>query len=308
MKIEPLGTYSLPGTPCPECKAESIPITLENLTNYLYGRSITCPKCNVIIDWWTSLLRHFEWKIPSFLYSFIGAVDSAATIWMKANETVVIDMKDLGIPPDARILQVAYSPNGKGLWPIEVHRNIPIRHFIPHKIEIFGKPHGESNPEQIPVVVSINWVPINSYDQSLQNYSEAIEAYSIGDYESFIIPANVAVEYKLYRVLHHYLSKFSSAKRVTDFLDTHATYSYQLNILLPLIANHLKFPQLPDHIRGHLNSLRDYRNDIAHKGKLDDTIDKTQYPKLICSSFFGLGYVVLFEAEINRSTKESNKN
>jgi len=287
-----------PGTPCSECKAFSFPLNLENLTNYFWGKPIICPKCSAKLDWWTLLLRHFDWNFPHYLYGIVGATDTRLMIRMKPNEVLKLDMIALGIPADAKILHINYTPNGKGLFPLEVHGNTPIRHFTPHQIILFGRPFGEPAPET-PVAVSISWIQTTSADESWQNLVQAVEAYSIGKFQSAIIPANVAVEAKLSNVLQNHLSRFSSVDRVSDFLETRATYSYQLNILLPMLASYSGFPQLPDHIRGNLNLLRDHRNDLAHKGAPAKPLNKPNCARMLCSAIFGLGYVSLFECNLN---------
>ncbi|MGI9066562.1 MAG: hypothetical protein ACR2HX_09170, partial [Pyrinomonadaceae bacterium] len=63
-----------------------------------------------------------------------------------------------------------------------------------------------------------------------------------------------------------FLDSFVSKKRSARFLEEAATYSYQLNVLLPVFAALREVPQLSEEIRGFLNTLRTYRNDIAHRG------------------------------------------
>jgi hypothetical protein len=285
------------GTPCSECKAISFSITSPNLLNYFLGIEMKCPKCDTKLDWWELLLRHFDRKFSSYLYGIVGGLNTSLIFHMKPNEIYTLDLQEIGIPSSAKILEVTYTPNGNGLFPIEIHGNSPFRHFIPHKILLFGRPFGEP-AEKTPVAVSINWVQVDEEKQLWNNLVEAIEAFSIHKYPSCIIPANVSVEAKLNKILDDYLSRHASNKRVTDFLTSGATYSHQLNILLPLISNIENFPILPDHIRGGLNELRDYRNKIAHKGVSTKPLDKLITGRLLCSATFALGYLNLLEKKI----------
>jgi hypothetical protein len=289
---------TIPSTPCSECKAASLPLDSEYLGRYFHSVKIACSNCNAELDWWKLLLRHLEWNIPFYVYGLVGALDTLLTLKMKPNELITLDLVEVGIPPDAKILHISYTPNGKGLFPVEVHGNAPIRHFTPHKIWLYGRPLGEPEGE-IPVTVSVAWVNTTLTEESWQNLIQAVEAYSIADYQRSIIPANVSVEAKLNQLMQTYLTKYASAKRVEEFLETRATYSYQLNVLLPVLTSHVHFPELPEHIRGKLNDLRNHRNDIAHKGKLEKELDKPASAQLLCAAVFGLGYMNLLEYHVS---------
>ena len=296
MKIKLLSTDTR-GTPCSECKAYSFPITSELIEDYFYRRELICPKCKTKLDLWNLLIRHFEWGIPSYLYSLVGANDTSAEIIMKPNEVFFLDLEKIGISNESRILRIAYSPQESGLLPIEMYQ---IRHFIPNKIHLFGKPFREIR-EQTRVLVTIDWVENNQENELWQNLIEAVEAFSIKKIQSAIIPANVAVESRLTPIISEYLGKIVSKQKVSDFLSTGATYSHQLNILLPLLTTFENFPIMPDFLRGNLNSLRSLRNDLAHKGKLDN-IDKPKVANLLCSAILGLTYLNILEKHLSKKT------
>jgi hypothetical protein len=302
MGIELLST-DIKGTPCSECKAFSFSITSSLLEGYFYNKEIKCPKCGAKLDLWNSLMRHFQWEFPSYLFAVVGGNNTWSKINMKPNETVVINLQDLGIPADAKILQISYTPQGGSLFPVELHGNVPNRHFIPTRIHLFGKPNGESVENTI-VLVVIDWVPKNEENEVWHNLIEAIESFSQYKYHLTIIPANVSVEAKLNFILFKYLTRIASKKRVSDFLSNGATYSHQLNILLPLLADFEKFPLMPDFLRGYLNELRDYRNEFAHQGKYSKDIDKSTTARLLCSATFGLAYLNIFENKLQLTYKD----
>lgn len=296
MSIKVLSTDSK-GTPCPECKAVSFPITPSLMEDYFYEKELKCPKCNSKLDLWNLILRHFEWGIPSYLFAVVGGNNTWSTITMKPNEVFVLELESLGIPVDSKILQVSYSAQGKGIQPIELHGNVPYRHFIPNKLYLFGRPFGEAVQETT-VLVVVDWVKYNEENQVWHNLIEAVESFSIKKYHTTIIPSNVSVESKLNIILSKYLGKIVSNKRVSDFLSNGATYSHQLNILLPLLAKFEKFPIMSDFLRGNLNELRDYRNEFSHQGKYSKPVDKPVISRLLCASIFGLAYLNIFESKI----------
>lgn len=280
------------GTPCSECKAYSFSITDRLFEDYFFNIELICPKCSAKLNLWDLLHRHFEWNFSSYLYSVVGANNTWAEFKMKPNEIFVLDLEKIGIDDKAKILTVGYTPQGDGIMPLEIHGNQPIRHFIPNKIYLYGKPFGEPK-EEVRVVVAIDWVENDSENALWQNLIEAVEAFSVNKFSSAIIPANVAVESRLTPIISKYLEEIVSKKRVESFLTQGATYSHQLNILLPLLAKVHNFPILSDFIRGNLNALRGFRNELAHKGKL--TIDKPTVATALCSATFGLTYLNIFE-------------
>ncbi|MFV8328417.1 hypothetical protein [Flavobacterium sp. ZS1P14] len=132
---------------------------------------------------------------------------------------------------------------------------------------------------------------------------EAVEAFSVKSFPSTIIPANVSVESRLTPIISEYLEKIISKKRISDFLSTGATYSHQLNILLPLLTTFEEFPTMPDFLRGNLNLLRNLRNQLAHEGKLKN-IDKSTISTLLCSATFGLTYLNILEKHLKTKSKK----
>lgn len=296
-------------TPCPECKAISFPITHENLANYFHGIKMKCPKCDTNLDWWTLLLRHFEWEVPSYTYAIVGGFTTSLRIFMKPNEIFSLDLEQIGIPKKSKILQTNYTPNGIGLFPVELHGNTPPRHYIPNVINLYGRPFGEvteeiSVTEEIPVAVQINWAEKSDTSQIWENLINAVESFTLKDYNSCVIPSNVSVESTLNNIMTKYFSVFAAKDYVEDFLSSGATYSYQLNVLLPLIAHYNDFPKIPDFIRGNLNKLRSHRNSLAHTGKTKKQIDKKTASELVCSAAFGLSYLNLLEEKMNNNFKK----
>jgi hypothetical protein len=125
---------------------------------------------------------------------------------------------------------------------------------------------------------------------------QAFAAFVSGNYPALVIPANVAVESRLSRLLSSTLTlRDIPSYRVEDFLTSAATYSYQLNVVLPLILNLLGVPQLAPPVRGALNRLRSLRNSLAHLGQLKAEISSAEAAELVAGALFGFRFLEVVE-------------
>lgn len=119
--------------------------------------------------------------------------------------------------------------------------------FIPNELSLYPAVLGaKSFGKETNIQVYVVWVPENSEDIFWSNLLEACEHYVSKKFTNSIVPANVAVEARLTRFLYDYLSSTASKNRVDDFLKNGATYSHQLNVLLPLVV---KIDWLPRNAR-----------------------------------------------------------
>jgi hypothetical protein len=142
------------------------------------------------------------------------------------------------------------------------------------------------------------WIHNTWDDVSWTNLVDSFDAYAGNRYLEAVIPANVAVESSLSSILSAYLRKYSARKNVKSFLQDAATYSHQLNVLLPVITELNNLPKMPGHIRGKLNRLRKYRNQISHDGKTDEELTKDDTSEIICGALFGFRYIQLIKDQL----------
>jgi len=160
-------------------------------------------------------------------------------------------------------------------------------------------PIGDSPPASNEVSVMATWLPSSENDSSWLSLVTAFEAYVAQKYDTSIVPANVAVESALLRFMSDYLvTKGIAKKRLDDFLTNAATYSHQINVLLPLLTSLTEMPVLPDQIRGALNRLRRLRNQIAHHGETDHPLTKEIAAESLTAALFGLRYVQILETDM----------
>jgi hypothetical protein len=137
-----------------------------------------------------------------------------------------------------------------------------------------------------------------SLARDLQSMPEALEAYSQQRYAPMIVAANTAVESCLSEFLGSRLPSLVSKSRPDDLPAAAASYAHQLHVLLPLIAHYNGIPQLPPPVRGALDKLRAFRNDLAHGGVAAPALDAHAAAELLCGALFGLHYVRYVEARL----------
>lgn len=142
------------------------------------------------------------------------------------------------------------------------------------------------------------WLPPGEPDVARTLLVEAFDAFTAPGNETlarFVIPANTAVEVAVGSIMTSWLRASASAARVRGFLNDAATYSHQLNVLLPAMVSALGGPQLPGDIRAALNRLRGLRNDIAHSGTFKKPITRAEAAECLCAAFFGVEYLRMIE-------------
>lgn len=286
-------------TGCPECKAGTFPITQFKMYYYFHKHEIKCSKCGVAIDWWKALLSHFNFGLPSFLFPLIGGQETIFRIELFANGAFEIDLEKVNIPHDAKILDIHYSPREGNIIPTELNRSGIHRHIIPSKYFLYGVPYNNF-VGKVEVDIFVSWIKQQSNNKLAEMLVIALEEFNVLNYRDCVIPANVVIEETLNNLLTKYLNKSIGLDKIKDFLSNGASYSHQLNVLLPLICEFEKFPKLPEEILGELNSLRKLRNIVAHSGNSDKEITKETVSRLICASIFGLAYLELFQLHIDK--------
>lgn len=285
--------------PCENCSA-TIVVDRTYIERYIKEQDILCSACNSKIDWWSTNQHAIrENFMLNQAFSALEANTSLINLSLEPNTRTKIKLSDNGIPCDARVLYINYTPQGGGLFPIEIHGNVPHRRIIGDEIWLYPIPIRNSKDiSTTKVSVMITWVNHSSDEKSQINITDAFESYSTKQYQDAIVPANVAVESALSKLLTMFLSEIVGNERTENFLTNAATYNSQLNVVLPLIANLKGLQVLPDNIRGLLNKLRDLRNQIAHTGNTKNELTKNDTADVLCAALFGLKYILLIEGEL----------
>ncbi len=219
-----------------------------------------------------------------------------------------LDLAKFGVPPQAEVLNINYTPHGGGgLFPVELHGNSPaMERGKLHKFALYPW-HLDKNQKPGPTVVSasVTYRERAGDDPAWGALSDAFIHMDRGHLLSVIVPANVAVEIVVGSAVSKFLEKHQlSRTRIKTFLVDAATYSHQLNLLLPLVATHCGRAPISDYLRGFLNTLRDERNSIAHRGVPMNELDTERVADLLTAAMFGYVYVTQLSAELDRISND----
>jgi hypothetical protein len=299
--LTPDGSYlTPPHVFCPSCR-NGVEATAEKIDAYFDAQGVSCPNCSANLDWWETVLDSMrEGFAGSYVpLAAIGANMLAFPIELRPDSEFLLRVSDHGVPDDAHVLEIWYTPQGKGLFPIEIHGNRPARDRVPREVNLYPRPSppGET-PVPTTVMVVVLWVDISQEHELWRQLVIAFESFAAGRLSAAILPANVAVEARLFRIVAEILEKTASRDRVERFLKDGASYGHQLNVLLPALVHGHPVPAMADHIRGSLNRLRKLRNDLAHSAKFTIEPDRDEVATVLCAALFGFRYLGLVEKSL----------
>lgn len=235
-------------------------------------------------------------------YEMLGARTTIVQTSLSPGNDLVLSLDECGVPHDAQVLEINYTPQSDGgLFPLERHGNQVIRHTIPRRIVLHPVPFyrgansGETErapPGVTKLGISITWHRPTDQHLGWSHLLDAFRAFAQGRLESVVLPANIAVEMSLTPFLAAALEQRGfSKKRVEEFLKDGATYSYQLDIVLPLLCQLNGFTMLSQEVRGKLSRLRSLRNEIAHSGSLKKPLAKIEAAEVLTAALFAYHYV-----------------
>jgi hypothetical protein len=281
-----------PGIRCYECD-QSAENDANIVDNYLFGGAVTCPLCHANLDSWRVAVlmvnRNFARLEPFVL---LGAQFTVFQTRVVRDRGTQFDLYAEGLPSNALILNV--NIGGEGMFCGEAGGSDRILRATGgllniHAYHMTHSPEPRANEGHANIFVT--WVPNSPDDAAWTNLVTAFSHYVGGSYEASLIPANVAVEAKLFQFLERHLSRVASTETVEQFLTMHATYSHQLNVLLPLVVSHLGAKPLNRDLRGKLNRLNKLRNDVAHRGRCTPSPSKDECAELVTASLIAFRYL-----------------
>lgn len=256
---------------------------------YFTRGSVECQICHTHVDVWEAARSAVQWAASFIGLQALGAHRTNFLFPLAAGEGKELDLTAYGIPKNATVLSINYTPQGGNCLPTEAHGNTPRRRIIGTTIHLYGRPIvGSSDPPGL-IAVGVNWVHHDESSEAWFYLVDAMEALATRRYWHVILPAHAAVEISIMPVVRQTLEKHLSKSRVEAFSDE-LSYSSALNAVLPLLCKFAKVPTLPDAILGELNRLRKLRNDFVHEGITEEAVSEKLAAEMLCASVFGFEY------------------
>jgi len=215
------------------------------------------------------------------LYVIVGAKTYFASFDMIPNQINRLFFTDLGIPETASIIEISYTPSGK-YFPLEMHGNNSRikQQYSDNSVRLwpadlyYMKDLKDSN-----VSVVITFFE-NNDDIVINNLLDAIDAFTMSNKKNFVMSLNRVFELLIGQVCFKEFHKRKGKNDVNNFLKSSATYGHQLNHLISLISKSNNAIEIDNEIISKMNTLRKFRNDIAHTGNWDNIEDKLSYNEM----------------------------
>jgi hypothetical protein len=275
-----------------------IPVFSGNpIVDYLKGTPPTCPACGKPVDVWSSIVGLLEtggFQVGSLP---LGANQTLIPFRLPAGKLVKIELEAHGIPRGAKIIHRSYHGHGgEGfLAALESRGQSPDAFVIGDHVHVYGASFGDDPcTTGNEYSLAVTWAEPSADDEAWNSLIDAFEAYANGRLAKAIIPANVAVELSLERVLRTFLLATGLGKdAVSTFLKDGATYGHQLKVLLPALASLTDAPALPAAVWSNLKGLLTKRHAMAHTGTTGHALDRSQVAAWLSAALFGFHYVGL---------------
>jgi hypothetical protein len=297
-----------PGLPCPNPDCIRPLGTVSDVAPVFFQRgSVQCGYCKREVDVWEAcrnLVRNNAGSCNGL--TFFGAQYTTFTTKLARNELKEIDFSQHGIPADAVLLQASFHPQSRDCCNPLFSPGRYLPQMLTRKVLLFGQPL-EGNAQEEVIAVAVTWVPFHDdFKESRIYFTEAFDVWASQKHWSVILPAYVAFEIALIRVVKSAMERRLSNERVADFLRDGLTSSVALNVILPLLCDASNVKHLPAPIRGELNRLRKLRNELVHDGLAKDAVSKPLASEMLCAAVFGFEYLRYAEGVLNVDTDRIN--
>lgn len=217
----------------------------------------------------------------------VGCVSSEFDILLKHDENTLDLSTIIG---EGELVYINYSWAGH---PHYILTQEPLVRINKNKIMLFPSIMTE-NLKEVEIGVYLWFAPKEMLDDlSTMLLLDAFQKYYDRNYRYMLISAQTSVEVLQHKFLNKLLKENKiSNERIEDFLENKAPFSTQLFTLLPFLANIMDFPiwKKGSQIEEGLKILRDNRNDVVHRGKLERQLNDDKLQKALLGAFFALKY------------------
>lgn len=281
---------------CPKCFYVFPPIS-DAAAIYFEQGYIACSECSARADLWDVVLARMNVDpTPTMSLVCLGATQTSFQREIAADKYHMIDLTEVGVPRDATVLQVGYTPQGVqgqgSVFPIELHGNVPQRRVVGNVLHLLGRAmiSGDGTVGTVNrVSIWVLWVPFEKAE-SWSYIVSGFDAFVAQHYDRAIVPAQSAVEISTTPIIRELLEHHASINNVKNFMSDRLSFANVVNVLLPFMCGQAGVPKLPDKIRDSLSTLRGIRNNLVHRGLGANKVTARQAGEGLCAAVFGCEY------------------
>ena len=267
--------------------------------NFLVKTAMFCLGCSETIDPWQTVLNVFrKWRSSIRTPRLAGATHSGFSVILEPGERAHVDLIRLGLPKNARIIDLTYS-TGNGFRPLEISKSYqPVRNHIPLQYDVYALPDDSYTSETADVLIAVNWVAGESY-APMSALLGAVERYVTHDLSLVPLLATIPLEEAAKKALQTLASYSVDAQRARRFARLFRTSDLFSTALQVLSSEYLE--PLPENIVEIVESCREQRNLSAHTLANEQTLDDVA--EQLTAAFFTLSYLINFEFYIREGNR-----
>lgn len=262
------------------------------LVEYFSENGFRCWVCGSMIDLRKIVFDHILDEGPFRLFILLNAESTAFSFRLRQNELTTVDIVQQGVPEEAIILDLNLTPIGGSegvLHPTLISGNSPLAHWPPtfgKELHLAPVPFGDY-PAESEVNALITWLkPIQEDMPAWVSLVDAFKHFRFGRFADVVLPAQIAVETKLQRVLQIVMAAGASSSRDRKNFLQSISYWHKLSVLLADICARSNLPFISPQIKGGLNILRKRRNEMAHRGRLESAFGQNEAADALTAAFF----------------------
>jgi hypothetical protein len=270
----------------------TLPVLDRLAPDYFEGRPIVCENCHQPVDLWECTLSQFRTpEVPFLGLISAGSTQSGFLFNLAAGQSKELDLTEYGVPSDALILDVSFTPQGGNCLPLMVHGNRAYTRTVGTKFWVYGRPILDCVSEPGRISARVVWVKNHKESPSGSYLLDALDAAAGRRWSNVVLSSYIAFEVSLMPLVTKSMQKFISKKRIENLPPNEISSSSAWNVLLPLLLAANSVPTAPEPVSDALNGARKLRNRIVHEGLLEPEVNENAAGQALCASLFGLAYL-----------------
>jgi hypothetical protein len=279
---------------CPECGARVGDVGLV-VQHAGFGESVTSAACAHNVDAWSALWRAIEFDgFGGVALALGGARVSVVVTDLRANERTTLSAADIpGMDEDAEIVSIHWTPQGGAVFPALFGPQRVPNTQIQLPLTLYGVP--VDNARETRLAGLVQWLPKGGHDVGRQLAQAGIafvdaEAHA-GSYDGIVLPAQIALELAVTRLVDLLLSSTTGGERRERFF-ADVSYGHLLAVVMPALvsASFDSHPVLATAVLEQAQLLRKARNDLAHRGALQHAIERPEAARMLAGAASGVAF------------------